>query len=314
VSPVDLRWEADGLRTVLIENRHLRLVVLPELGARVDAMICKRADRDLLFHHPRVEPRRAPFGAEFDNWWSGGIDEGAPTGHACRVAGEQLPALGELWSLPWSVEQLDEHTVSFSRAAVITGLRITRTMRLAADATEVLMTHELQNTGSDPLQLLWGLHPVLPIGPATSVHVPAQGLEVGESGPAGFPASGSRAFGDQEPGCLRFEPEPTGSWRFDYAHDLSEGWLAVEDLAWNVGFRISFPREILTSVWIWAVDGGWRGLRCVGVEPWSGYPARLDQALAAGRVATIPGDATLRFETRLASYDPAHRPFGNREP
>lgn len=95
---VSLDWRYRGLAAVVLENEKLRVVALPELGAEINQLIDKRLDRNRLFHHPRVELRPPVFGSNADNWWTGGIDDGVPTGHPCTVGGELLPFLGKVWS------------------------------------------------------------------------------------------------------------------------------------------------------------------------------------------------------------------------
>ena len=43
---------SQGLRTVLLENGTLRVVVLPEAGARIRQITYKPLDADLLWNHP----------------------------------------------------------------------------------------------------------------------------------------------------------------------------------------------------------------------------------------------------------------------
>ena len=137
-------------------------------------MIFKPSDRDLLFHHPRVELRTPVFGANPDDWWTGGIDDVLPTGHPCAVDGENLPFLGEAWSLPWSAEQIDTNTVRFIRDGVITPFRIERDMELRPGEPFVRMRHRITNVGTLPFHFIWGIHPGLPVGPATHIQIPAR--------------------------------------------------------------------------------------------------------------------------------------------
>jgi len=94
-------WSYRGFPVLVLENARLRVTVAPGHGAKILELSSKRAGRDLLYHHPRVDLRPPVFGANADDWWTGGIDEIAPTGHSCVVAGEQLPFLGEFWSQAW---------------------------------------------------------------------------------------------------------------------------------------------------------------------------------------------------------------------
>src|SRR5438067_7035655 len=117
-------WTYRGLRAVVLENDRVRMTILPEHGAKIVEFISKRADRDLLFHHPRIDVRPPVFGANADDWWTGGIDEIAPTGHAAVVDGEQLPFLGEFWSQAWTTRMLESTptgvVVELTCAGVIT--------------------------------------------------------------------------------------------------------------------------------------------------------------------------------------------------
>jgi hypothetical protein len=76
---ISFDWSYRGFQACTLENEILRVTVLPQVGAKIHQMIFKPADRDLLYHHPRVEVRQPVFGGNVDNWWTGGIDE-------CRLA------------------------------------------------------------------------------------------------------------------------------------------------------------------------------------------------------------------------------------
>src|SRR3990172_13105384 len=104
---LDPHWRYRELRAIALENARLRLTVLPELGAKLYDLVYKPADRNLLWHSPRLEPRLAVFGQNFDDWWPGGWDEVFPTCDVSTHRGETYPYLGELWSLPWEWE-IDE--------------------------------------------------------------------------------------------------------------------------------------------------------------------------------------------------------------
>jgi hypothetical protein len=87
-----------------------------------------------------------------------------------------------------------------------------------------------------------------------------------------------------------------------YATDLTAGWLAAWDAQWQSGFGMTFPHEIFRCVWVWLVNGGWRGIHCVAVEPWTGYPFALDEAIAAGHARELAAGASLTAETRLIGF------------
>ncbi|MEJ7902008.1 MAG: DUF5107 domain-containing protein, partial [Thermomicrobiales bacterium] len=61
-------WTLHGLQALVIENSRLRVTVLPELGGKIWSIVSKPHDREMLWHHPRMTPRRAPYGATYDDW------------------------------------------------------------------------------------------------------------------------------------------------------------------------------------------------------------------------------------------------------
>ena len=295
-------WSYRGFQAWVIENQLLRITVIPGIGAKVHEMIFKPLDRDLLYHHPRVELRSPVFGANVDNWWTGGIDEAIPTGFPCTVDGEDLPYLGEVWSLPWQAEQTGPTTVRFSRDGVISPFTIERTMELRPGEPFVRQHHAITNTGTAPLRFLWGIHPGLPIGPATRIQIPAQRGVIQDSWPADRLGKTGSQYQWPKTELGRFEAEPLGTWDLHYATDLKAGWLAVWDQEWGTGFGMSFPHDLFRCVWVWAVDGGWRGIRCLAVEPWTGYPSRLDEAITADRACELSAGQTLTAEIRLIGF------------
>src|SRR5680860_1402593 len=93
-------WQLYGLQTLVLENRLLRITVLPELGGKIWSIVSKPHDWEMLWRHPRMTPRPAHYGATYDNWFCGGWDEVFPNDCPVDIAGEPYPDHGEIWSLP----------------------------------------------------------------------------------------------------------------------------------------------------------------------------------------------------------------------
>jgi hypothetical protein len=307
-------WSYRGFGAVILENQHVRCTVLPGHGAKVTELIHKKAGRDLLYHHPRFDVRPPVFGANVDDWWTGGIDEVAPTGHPCVVGGEQLPFLGEFWSQPWQHRILadgpDRVEVHLSAAGVITPLRIERWLSLQADEPLVRSRHRLTNLSDQPLDLMWGVHPGLSIRPGSRITIPArEGIfwdghaELGLSAGTPFrwphlPAAGGRSID-----LSTARPPAPPSWELVYATDLRAGWLAVMDPPTRSGFAMTFDASVLPTCWLWGVYGGWRGIYAAGVEAWTSWPVRLDDVIEAGRQLRLPPAGVLETELTFVCVD-----------
>ncbi len=307
-------WAYKGTRALILENEDLCVVTLPDYGAKVLEFRLKKSGRDLLYHNPRVEIRPPVYGVNVDNWWHGGIDECIPTGHTSIHRGEEYAPLGEVWSLPWQFEieseTTEEATVHLWRPTVIAPLLVERWMTLRDHGSVLELRHQISNVGYSEFEFLWGIHPGLAINPSSRIDIPQSKVIIDESfpnnrlGPRGqsyrWPYAKTKSGETVDMRVV--QPPERQTWDLHYATEFDEGWLAVTDASAKLGFGMAFPKEFFKSVWLWLVYGGWRGLYCAAVEAWTGYPAKLDEAVRAGVHSSLKAGESLQCETRLIGY------------
>jgi hypothetical protein len=302
---IDPHWRYHDLRAVVLENPRVRLTVLPELGAKIYDLILKPADRNFLWHNPRLEPRLPVFGQNFDDWWCGGWDEVFPTCDVSTHRGETYPYLGELWSLPWSwrVEDGGPGRVSLflERTTVIAPARMEKWILLTADEPIVRFRHRLTNVGAAPMEFVWGIHPCFRVEPGYRIEAPARVGVIGHTVTAPFGPVGTTYAWPQNDVCL-VPPRSRGWCEGHYATELEAGWVALTDPVAQIGIGLAFPREIFPTLWCWMVYGGWRGHYHVALEPWTGWPHQLDKAVAACRQRTLLPGESLECETLAVAY------------
>jgi len=304
----------NGFRMLVLENEEMRVTILPEYGAKIFQLIVKKANRDLLYHNPRVEIRAPVYGVNVDNWWHGGIDECIPTGQPCKYKGEEYPSLGEVWSLPWSYEiekdTAQEASLHFARDAVIAPFRVERWVTLKANSSILEMRHKVTNVGYSHFEFLWGIHPGLAITPTSRIDIPSSKVLIDESCPNNrLGANGSfyswpnAKTSTGEMVDMRFvQPPESQTLDMHFATGFNEGWLALTDTSTKVGFGFVFPKDVFKCIWLWLVYGGWRGLYCAAIEAWTGYPGRLDVAVKNGASASLGAQQSLQCETRVIGY------------
>ncbi len=139
-----------------LESDLVRVVIVPELGAKIVSLFDKARQHEWLA--PPMRPlKQTIYGADFVSQDMSGWDEMLPTIVACDYQGGSLPDHGEVWSIPWQVEQTTG-AVSLSVAGVALRYRFTRSAALvAADCLE--LHYSLANTGSQPFHYLYAAHP-----------------------------------------------------------------------------------------------------------------------------------------------------------
>lgn len=289
------------LRTVVIENRFLRLVVLPQAGARIWQITYKPLNADLLWNHPTLLPSIQPAGASYDDNWSGGWDDLFPNDEAATFAGLHLPDHGELWNGEWQSEpEQDENTatLSLSYQAPITNFLAERTLRLGRDSSVVEVHYRLTNHGSQPLPFLWKLHPAFAVSSRHRIDFPPMRVvrEMDFQGTLdSAPAQFDWPYAATASGMLdlrKVPDESSGALHFFYGTDYAEGWCGVTNRANQLAAALRFDPQVFSSCWLFATHGGWNGLNVAVLEPATGYPFRLQSMVDAGRARVLaPGQS-----------------------
>ena len=303
-------WSVRDSPALILENAALRVTVLPELGGHVLDLIDKVADRNLLWANPRTSPRRAPYGAHFDDWWSGGWDEIFPTGDRAQLHGEQLPYMGELWSVPWTAQagtMGNRAWITAAGLATMAPARLERTLELRDDEPVLRAHYRLTNLDVRPLPFLWGIHPSFSVTPSHRIDAPAREMRVGVSSGAAMGTVGTTYDWPAQPDPIAagrsrdvrlIPPASDALFGGHWATNLEAGWLALTDTSTHRGVAIAFSVDVFPHAWLWQAYGGWRGHYHLCLEPWTGYPMQLNEAEAAGRARVLePGES---LETDVA--------------
>ncbi|NUQ00272.1 MAG: hypothetical protein HUU35_10500 [Armatimonadetes bacterium] len=294
-----------GQKAVALSGDGLRLTLLPDLGAKIVSIVDQDANEYIW--QSDGEYRLPEYGSPFDTWDVSGWDECFPTVAACTLAsgpwaGVTAPCHGEVWSLPHQVIERDG-----ALTTRVHGVRFPytfeRTIRPAGPAAWRL-DYRVVNQAALELPYLYSAHPLLRVSPGTRLLLPNEvrwarvdnslNHRVGALGdtlawpravlPGGATVDLGEVVGAELSAGDKLYSEPPGS----------AGWCGLVDPVRQVvcGFRFD-PAE-LPRVGIWQNQGWQPGQLNVALEPCSGYPDRLDLALARGEARRLPagGEAT----------------------
>ena len=295
-----------GIETALLENDHLRVMVLPGKGGDILEFRDKRTDTDVLWHaqHNWQSPAEGyipPTGV--DSWmayWPGGWQVNLPiAGWGGTVGGVDYGTHGESALIPWdaTVTEASDDAVALQLTTELATYPIAaeRTLRLPAEASRLEISESLTNRGDTPVEYIWQQHIALGrplIGPAARFDIPAQrGLvdptydtsdtfEHGRlDGGATFEWPHAPAATGGTVDLREFPPPDVKLHDQAYALELEAGWYAVSNPAIDLGFGVQFPRDPFECVWYWQAFGGFEESPFfgrnynVGIEPTSAYPA-----------------------------------------
>ena len=290
---LDTRWNFCGLQVVRLENGHVRVDILPQLGAKIYSFIHQPSGRELLWQNPHLAPAAVPFGARFDDTWSGGWDELLPNDVPVALPnGDVLPDHGEVWSQPseWQVMEAggERTAVRFTSYGRVLPTRFEKRISLRRGEPFIRLHYKFTNFGSQPLPFLWNIHPPMLVTPETRLDVPArmgfvdpwnsQRFEAGTQFEWPFITTRQGERVD-----LRLVPPASSSIAdFFYLPEVEQGWYAVTDRAAQVGFGLVFPLEVFPHLWLFRSFGGWRGIEYIDPGGFDRLSERSEDCATAG--------------------------------
>jgi len=305
---VSTDWSYRGLDAVVLENRVLRVVVLPQAGGKIWQITYKPHDADLLWNNPRIPPAKLPIGSLYDDVWSGGWDELFPNDEVAVIEGEAYPDHGELWTGTWCAEPFSQPDLAGVRLRYITpisSVEVEKTIRLRGDQACIEFEHHFTNRGRTDFSFLWKLHPAMAVTPQHRIDFPPMrvrlepafpGTLAGTSDPAEWPMIKTPA-GSVD--LRRITPESARQLYFFYGSEMKGNWCALTNSATGLACGLQFDAAIFPCCWLFATYGGWRNYNVAVLEPCTGYPLNFEAMKSAGRHRTLKPGESLRTDVRF---------------
>ena len=312
---------ARELQTILLENRCLRVAVLPEAGGRIWQITYKPLDVDLLWNNPDVPAACQPMYASYDDAWSGGWDELFPNDEAADLQGLLLPDHGELWTGKWQATPVENEGavgLHLRTYTPITNFLAEKTLLLRPRSATLEVTYRLTNEGPGPMPFLFKLHPAFAVSSRHRIDFPPMAIRLEpeftgtlDGAPPIFPwpyASVKGATVD-----LRQIPDVSSkAVHFFYGTGFASGWCGITNQANQLATALRFDPEVFSSCWLFASHGGWRDLNVAVLEPATGYPFRINSMIDEGRAHILGPGKTLETKV-LFSVQEGMRSIGGVE-
>lgn len=302
-----------GQPAIALDTAALRLVTVPQMGAKLVSLVDKQTGREWLV--PPVDRQFTPvtYGARFVDQDMSGWDEMFPTIDACAYPvegsyyGAALPDHGEVWALPWHVDAVTNDSLRLSTNGHALPYQLTRTLHAVSDS-HISVAFEAVNTGTEPFVALWAAHPqfaadadtriVLP--PSTerviSVYWPddARGSGHVHAWPTAHTHDGRPMQLDQIGAaslrqCRKFYLPP----------NEPVGWAAVQQGAAGEWVRLSWNTADVPYLGLWVDEGTYSPLPVAALEPATGYFDRLDLAWRNNAVMRFDPHQPVRWQLSI---------------
>jgi hypothetical protein len=263
-----------GFAVYRLGNERVQLDVVPELGARIISLKNLRSGREWLWHPGNgLKLFRNRPGDDFAASPLAGIDECLPTIAPCRWRGRALPDHGEVWSVPWTVDDAAWEAgilKTFVKLA-ISPLELAREIGLHEN--EIHLHYRLRNLGAQDEAYLWALHPLLRFEDEDCLELP----DCMRAQLAGGP------WLDALPDVV-----PAGESAKVFLGSVQAGRAAVSNRDTGDSLEFQWNPAENNALGLWLTRGGWHGHHHLAIEPTNATHDALAFASDAGRCGVIP--------------------------
>lgn len=301
-----IRGVEQGFDVVGLRSARAELRMVPALGGRVISLRSLRTGREWCWHRPGPGWLwENGEGDAFADSPQAGMDECLPTVSPCRVNGRDLPDHGYAWSRCWAVDEdaLRNGVLQATLRLDPYPLELTRSIRVREEGAFDFV-YTLANRGASPEPYLWCLHPLLATVPGDRLVLPGDIRSLRLNGGIGAPMALGDAWAYPEPfPGIRLDrlevPGMPGGCVKAFAGPLREGYVAMEHAESGDRLELLWEAADLPFLGLW-INRGHGGFHHVGLEPASGAPDALSEALEAWHQARViePG-ASVRWSVTI---------------
>lgn len=291
-SPTIFHLEKSGFPVYGLRNDSVEVGVMPDLGARISSLVNLKTGREWMWQPPGLlNLLRNEFGDSFDCAPLVGLDECLPTISPCSWHGISLPDHGEVWSLPWQLDEgeFEKGRIRTSVETPLTSLSFERSLSL--DNNSLILDYRLENFSGDKREFLWSLHPLLEVREGDQIELPEEATSVLVESKKGMPGLTQGSVVDW--------PNPVSGVSLDcmdlgsssgaciklFAELSDDGCVGITSLQNQEGLIFEFDTQENPALGIWISRGGWNGYEHLALEP-TNLP--FDSLTEHGRVPRPP--------------------------
>lgn len=315
-------WTYRGLKTAIMENDLIRVVILVDKGADIYQFVHKKTDTDFMWRSPWGVRDPSLFkptsGSPTEVWldlYEGGWQTVLPGGGFPSKYGDAEMGLhAEVNTIPWDSSILEDTVEKVSMKFWVRTYRtpyyFEKTLTISEGSSVLDIEASLVNEGEEVADCVWGEH--IALGPpflsddcvidlpgGTVINHPTEFHPNNRLKPdLRSPWPWTEAVDGSQINLSEVPPKSIRVLDMAYVTDMPDGWYAITNRKLGVGFGMRFPKELYKYLWYWQSMGGgfgypWYGRTYnVGLEPFTSYTNEgLAKAIENGTALKLqPGE------------------------
>ena len=296
-----------NLNAFKLENDIIRIVVVPDLGAKITSMLIKKSNKEFLYQLNNENLKQVGYGGDYLKSEMCGFDDMFPTISEYHYeqfpwTGAKIPDHGEVWSLKWN-----SHIENSSVNLEVYGVRLPYVLRkiISLEDNTIHINYEVTNPTSFDMDFLWSGHIMLN-AEAGCRHIPPRGnskavCTYSESGLIGaygqefdFPKV-KQADGSIYDAGLHRGNKANDFQKFYFNNVLNEGNYS---LIYPDGhqFTVCFPFDKIPYIAGINAEGGSFNVECAYIEPCTAPFDRPDVARLHNKCSVLKAKSGFTWE------------------
>ncbi len=267
--------------TLVTRGGGLTSVVDPQRGGKIISLV----DDFGIEWLAQADPDATPGGASFIDAEMAGWDECAPSIAACTIGGVSVPDHGDLWDIPFGVEDQTLTAIGTSL-----GYRFERDISATEDG--LLLSYRAETIGGS-IPFLWAAHPQFVAPPGTRVELPVKEQLVVDVLDARLPLH------RWSPELASIDTVPHAGTRKLYVDPERPAHGAHLVRGDGARLAIEWSRQC-PYLGLWFDNAAISREPVIAIEPSTGYFDSLERAVASSSVAWLTPGRPLSWWVRLA--------------
>lgn len=289
-----------GIPDILkLENDRIRIEIAPAIGGRITSVYNKQLNKEFLWHDKSCRLKQNNSGDDYAvNFW-GGIDELLPNDIPEIIDGMSYPDHGELWTTPLDYV-MESQRVVLSGVLPLSGLFYRKSIGLREHTPEVDTDYTIRNLSGSTRHFLWKLHAALVIEEGDRLITTAKKAKSVYPVTSRFSHAGEFKWPEIENADVSLVSPKNNTLDFFYLYGVRRGEMKLINDQANHLFRYTYDKKIFPYQWYFASYGGFLNHYTAILEPSTGMPVSVNEAMSLGQCAVLePGQ---EINTRVHIY------------
>jgi galactose mutarotase-like enzyme len=287
-----------------LSNAFLSVEIVPQLGARIVSLKNVRTGREWCWHPgPALRLFANCYGDAFVDSPNAGFDECFPTVEACEWQSRKLPCHGEVWSVPWALDEATWEQGIISTTVTCRQSPFELNRQVSIRGNQLHLNYLLHNKGEQPEAYLWAFHPMIRVNSDDRLQLPEDVTILQIEGTRGVP--------ENAPESDWAWPSPFAGFELDrfelganecasvkgFTGKLKECSARIASQANGEYFEISWEAGPNPFLGVWINRGAYQGFQYVAaLEPTNG---QTDSLCRHHTNPLLPAGAECSWSTRI---------------